>query len=84
MCYWVLQRDHLATHLFERFINHTRMLKVIVGEEVELIEKVSDVDTAERIHLREWEHTREAERSVMSMDASPARHSLEFFTIFVW
>jgi len=30
------------------------MLEVVIEEEVELVQKVSDIDTAEGVHLREW------------------------------
>jgi hypothetical protein len=39
------------SYLFERFINDIGMLKVIVGEEVELVQEVADVYTAHGVHL---------------------------------
>lgn len=44
-------------------VNHCGVLEVIVGKEVELVQKVADVDTTERIHLREWENAWESEDS---------------------
>ena len=33
---------------------------MIVGEEIKLIEEVSNIDATERIHLRKWQDTGEA------------------------
>ena len=35
------------------------MLEVVIKEEVELIQKVANVDAAERVHLRKRQHTGE-------------------------
>ena len=47
-------------YLLESVINNARMLKVIIGEEIELVEKVADINAAERVHLREWQNTRKS------------------------
>ena len=39
---------------------------MIVGEEVKLIQEISYVDAAKRIHLREREDARESERGLVS------------------
>jgi hypothetical protein len=44
-------------YLLESLINDIWMLEVIICEEVELVEEVSDVYAGERIHLRERENT---------------------------
>ena len=43
----------LYAYLSKRLVNDTRVLKMIVGEKIELIEEVSYVDTAQWVHLRE-------------------------------
>lgn len=49
-------------NLFQRFVNHVRVLEVVVRKEVELVQKVPDVDAAEGVHLREGQNTREPVR----------------------
>jgi hypothetical protein len=34
--------------------------EIIIGEKVKLVQKVSNIDTTKRIHLREWQHTWES------------------------
>lgn len=46
---------------FESLIDDFSMLKMIVREEIELVQKVADVNTAQWIHLRERKYTREPE-----------------------
>lgn len=43
----------MCTYRFQGIIDDLGMLKVVVGEEVELIEKVSYIYAAQGIHLRE-------------------------------
>ena len=50
-----LLREELIEGSLECGVDYCRALKVIVREEVKLIQKVADVDTAKRIHLRERE-----------------------------
>lgn len=45
------------THRFKGFIDDLRMLEVIIGEKVELVQKIADVYTTERIHLRKGQNT---------------------------
>ena len=47
-----------GAYLSQSLVNDIRMLEMIIGEEVELIEEVADVDATERIHLREGQHAR--------------------------
>jgi hypothetical protein len=49
-----------STYLFERLVNHVRVEEMIVREEVELIQEISDINAAERIHLRERQNTWES------------------------
>jgi hypothetical protein len=37
------------------------MLEVVVRKEVKLVQEVSDVDAAQRVHLREWKNAWVAE-----------------------
>ena len=62
------------------------MLEVVVGEEVELIEKVSDVDAAEGIHLRERKDEREACHDIhqLSIERSQVVDVLDLFSFLVW
>lgn len=41
----------VAMYLSQGFINYFRMLEMIIGEEIELVKKIANVDTAKRIHL---------------------------------
>lgn len=51
-------RTHMnSTYFFQCLIDNIWMLKVVIREEVKLIEEVTNVDTAKWIHLRKWEHT---------------------------
>jgi len=50
----------LSSYRFKGFVNNTGSLEVVVGKEVYLIEEVAYIDAAERIHLGEGEHAREA------------------------
>ena len=43
------------------FVDDGGFLEVVVGEEVDLVEEVADVDAAQRVHLREGEYARESE-----------------------
>lgn len=52
-------------YLSERFIDNSRVLEVIVREEVELVKEIADIYAAKRVHLREREYTR---ISVLSVD----------------
>jgi len=36
------------------------MLEVLIGKEIELVKKVPNVDTAERVHLGEWQDAGES------------------------
>jgi len=47
----VTRKNERNTYILESFVNDARVLEVVVGEKVDLIEEVADVDTAERIHL---------------------------------
>lgn len=47
----------MSTYHLESLINDVGMLKVVVGEEVELIEEVPNVNAAQRIHLGEGQNT---------------------------
>ncbi len=40
-----------VTYLLESLVNDMRMSEVVVCEEIELVEEVSDVDAGQRIHL---------------------------------
>lgn len=40
-------------YLFQSLVNHVWMLKMVIREAVELVEKVPDINTAKGIHLRE-------------------------------
>lgn len=63
------------THRLESLVNDVRMREVVVGKEVELIQKIPNVNTAKRIHLGEGKHAREAERYVsMQCFTSSVRH----------
>jgi hypothetical protein len=48
-----------ASYLLESLVNDVWMLKMVIGEEVELVEEIPDVYAGEWIHLRErknaWE-----------------------------
>lgn len=33
---------------------------MIIGEEVELVEKIPNIDATQRVHLRKWQHTWES------------------------
>jgi hypothetical protein len=49
-----------ATHRFECLVNDIRVREVVVGEEVKLVKEIPNVNTTQRIHLREGQHAREA------------------------
>ena len=51
-------------YILKSLINFTRMLEIVVAEEIELVEEVSDIDATERIHLRKWEDARKTDRLV--------------------
>ncbi|GAA3301152.1 hypothetical protein GCM10020218_094340 [Dactylosporangium vinaceum] len=38
-------------YIFQRLINNIRIRKIVVGKEVELVEKVSYIDAAQWVHL---------------------------------
>jgi hypothetical protein len=46
--------------LFKSLVNDVRVLEMVVGEEVELVEEVPDVYAGKRIHLRERQNTGDA------------------------
>lgn len=58
---------------------------MVVREKVKLIEKVSDVDTAERIHLRKGKYVREAVRRYQPrLVTEPIQlNSLDLFSLLV-
>lgn len=49
------------TNRLECLIDDIRVREVVVGKEVELVQKIPNVNTTERIHLRKWQHARETE-----------------------
>lgn len=53
-----VSRNH--TYILKSFVNDARVLKVVIREEVELVQKVPDIDTAKWVHLRKRQDTREA------------------------
>jgi hypothetical protein len=53
-----------VTHRLERLVNNIRVREVVVGKEVELVQKIPNVNTTKRIHLGEGQHAREARRHV--------------------
>lgn len=55
------------SYLPQCLIDDTGMLKMVVGEEVELIQEIPDIDAAKRIHLREGKHTRKATTLALSI-----------------
>jgi len=50
----VFNRKRVSTnaYLFKSLINHIGMLEMVVGEEIKLIQEISNVNATERIHLR--------------------------------
>lgn len=42
------------TNFFQCLVNNVWMLEMIVGKEIELIEKISNVYAAQGVHLRKW------------------------------
>jgi hypothetical protein len=47
------------TDLFQCLVNDIGVLEMVIREEIELVQKVADIDATQRIHLREWQHTGE-------------------------
>ena len=43
------------SYLSQSLVNLIRVLEVIIREEIELVEKIPDVDAAQWVHLREWQ-----------------------------
>ena len=39
------------THDFQGLVNDARTLEMVIGEEVELVEKIADINAAKWIHL---------------------------------
>ncbi len=37
--------DTMMTYSFQCFINHTRMLKMVIGKEIELVQEVANIYT---------------------------------------
>lgn len=48
-----------ASYRLQCLVDDTWVLEVIVGIEVELVQEIPNVDTAERVHLRERKDARE-------------------------
>ena len=46
----------------ECLVNNAWMLEMIVGVEVELVQEVPDINTAQRVHLRKRENTGEPDK----------------------
>lgn len=46
-----LRCAYSRTDLFKRLINDIRVLEMVVGEEVELVEEVPYINAAKRVHL---------------------------------
>ena len=44
----------VLTYRTQCLINNFWVLEIVVREDVELIQKIADVNATERIHLREW------------------------------
>jgi hypothetical protein len=44
-------RETEFSYAFECVVNNTRVLEVVVGKEIDLIEKVANIDAAQRVHL---------------------------------
>lgn len=67
----------MRAYPFQRLVNDIRMLKMVIREEVELVEEVANIDAAERIHLREWQYARKSSQSLGQRihDASKWAHS---------
>jgi hypothetical protein len=49
----VQNQESKVVYLLESLINDIRLLEVVIGKEVELVEEVSDVYARERVHLGE-------------------------------
>lgn len=45
------------SYSLQRVINDSRLLKVIIGEEVELVQEVANINAAKGIHLGERQNT---------------------------
>ena len=41
----------MRTYSFESLVDNARMLEIVVGKEVKLIQKIPDVDAAKGVHL---------------------------------
>jgi hypothetical protein len=52
------------TYIFQCLINHICVRETIVGEVIELVQKVTDIDAAEWIHSGEWQYAGEPKASV--------------------
>jgi hypothetical protein len=48
------------TYTFEGIIDDSRLLEMVIGEKVELIQEVANVDATQGIHLRKWQNTRKS------------------------
>ena len=53
-----------VTHRLKCLVNNIRVREVVIGKEVELVQKIPNVNTTKRIHLGEGQHAREARRYV--------------------
>lgn len=80
-------RDWEVTHHLECLVNNIRVREIVVGKEVELVQKIPYVNTTKRVHLGEGQHAREAERYVSTqcfIRSSRIRHLRLFFTWLFW
>ena len=63
-------------YLSKRLVYYIKVLEVVVGEEIELVEEITDVYAAQRIHLREGQDTWEpAEMLVLGLDLFCVGHT---------
>jgi hypothetical protein len=53
------------------------MLKMIIRKEIELVQKVSNVDTTKRIHLREGQNTWKSSRNQRRLQTTKTRRTNE-------
>ena len=50
---------HSTTYSLKGVVDDLEMLEVIIGEEVELVEEITYINTTQWIHLREWQNAGE-------------------------
>ena len=67
----------LVAYAFECVINYCRVLEVVVGEQIDLVEKVPDIDATKRVHLRERKNAGEARQ--VSIRFLPALNAYTYF-----